>query len=363
MMSNEITFSPDWVSPPGDTILEMLEQQRISLEQFAARLGTTLERIEGIVAGSVAITPEIARNLGIQLGGTPSFWLKRELQFRTGLAKFEEDLDPADVKAWLVNISASEMMRMGWIESTSFNKEKALSALRFFGVSNIKSWHHVYDRSLQGAKFRTSRTFESQPGTLAAWLRQGELESTRLDSLPWDPVLFRKQLESIRGLSLIDDPKEFLPMLQHQCANCGVALSVTRAPKGCRASGATKVLPRNRRLLMLSARFLSDDQFWFTFFHEAGHLLLHTDKQLTIDEIIPESATEEREANEFAERVLIPPSRRDDMLQLEMNPRRIMRFARDLGISPGIVVGQLQHYGKLRSDQFNKLKGRYVWKD
>src|SRR5207248_634028 len=141
----------------------------------------------------------------------------------------------------------------------------AVAVLRFFGVPSLDSWHSVYHEALHPVAFRTSSTFESQPGAIAAWLRQGEHEAASIRCERWDPDKFKEQLQVIRGLTRERNPQVFLPELRRLCAECGVAVVVLRAPKKCRASGASRFLSPGRPLLMLSFRYLSDDHLWFTF--------------------------------------------------------------------------------------------------
>ncbi len=122
-----------------------------------------------------------------------------------------------------------------------------------------------------------------------------------------------------------------------------------------------RFLSLTRPMILLSFRYLSDDQFWFTFFHEAGHLVLHGDRCIFLEGDDTLSTEEEDEANAFAANVLIPPELQAEMLRLPLNGRAVMRFVRKVGISPGIVVGQLQHYGCFRRNQLNNLKRRYTW--
>jgi Zn-dependent peptidase ImmA (M78 family) len=112
---------------------------------------------------------------------------------------------------------------------------------------------------------------------------------------------------------------------------------------------------------MLSFRYLSDDHFWFTFFHEAGHLLLHSQQSIFLESDDMAITLMEQEANNFAAETLVPGDLRAEMLRLRMNPRDIIRFAVQTGISPGIVVGQLQHHKKIAYSRFNRLKRRYKW--
>jgi HTH-type transcriptional regulator/antitoxin HigA len=136
---------------------------------------------------------------------------------------------------------------------------------------------------------------------------------------------------------------------------------IVRAPTGCRASGATRFVSASKALLLLSFRYLSDDHFWFTFFHEAGHLLLHGEKALFLEGAEMSATKEEEEANEFAARVLIPPEFHTALLDLSVNGREVIRFAKFTGVSPGIIVGQLQHHGRVKRNQLNSLKRWFKW--
>jgi len=114
-------------------------------------------------------------------------------------------------------------------------------------------------------------------------------------------------------------------------------------------------------MLLLSFRYLTDDHFWFTFFHEAAHLLLHADKCIFLEGDDKLSTAEEQEANAFAADALIPVEYQEEMLSLPANAIAVIRFAKKVGVSRGIVVGQLQHLGRIRRNQLNNLKQRYSW--
>ena len=215
---------------------------------------------------------------------------------------------------------------------------------------------------LSTAAFRSSPTFESKPGAVAAWLRQGELEAESMPTGTWNATQFEATLQQLRALTRKKNPQEFLPELSKHCAACGVAVVIIRAPTGCRASGVTRFVSPNKALLMLSFRYLSDDHFWFTFFHEAGHLLLHGKEAIFLEGSDLLNTRQEAEANDFAAGVLIPPRFKADLLRLPRNTYEVVRFARRVGISPGIVVGQLQHSGRIKRNELNRLKRRFVWK-
>jgi HTH-type transcriptional regulator/antitoxin HigA len=111
---------------------------------------------------------------------------------------------------------------------------------------------------------------------------------------------------------------------------------------------------------VLSFRYLSDDHFWFAFFHEAGHLLLHGKRALFL-EGYGTTNKEEEEANAFAARMLIPREFQSKLPALRADSLQIIKFARQIGIAPGIVVGQLQHAKLVKPEHLNRLKRRYRW--
>jgi Zn-dependent peptidase ImmA (M78 family) len=116
-------------------------------------------------------------------------------------------------------------------------------------------------------------------------------------------------------------------------------------------------------MIVLSFRYRSDDQFWFTFFHEAAHLLLHGPDAFFLESegeaILGEE--EEREANKFAETMLVPADHAAELLAVGLDKHSIHRSARRIDVAPGVIVGQLQHKGRVAPDRLNWLKRRYAW--
>jgi len=354
-LANTDTFSPDWASAPGETIADILRERNFGIDEFAQRIGQTKEKVSDLLGGRSAITIGIARELERVLGGSVEFWMARDFQYHQQIAT------PEDItNAWVRELPFADMVKFGWLKPTSRSDELA-ACLRFFGVPNVATWHRLYGPLERKFLFRTSPSFDSRPAAVAAWLRQGEIEAEKIRCAPWNAKGFERALSSARGLSRERDPKRFIPPVSQRCAQVGVAIAVVRSPTGCRASGATRFVADEKALLLLSFRYLSDDQFWFSFFHEAGHLLLHSHQETFIEGLeIPNSGAE-NEANQFASHTLIPPQHQPELLRLRHSKFELVRFARRIGISPGIVVGQLQYHGKIKLNHFNGLKRRYQW--
>ena len=82
-------FTPDWISPPGETITDLLEDLGWSQVEFAGRLGCAETQVALMINGEAVIDEELAVRLAEVLGGTNIFWLRREAQYRSKLAQQE----------------------------------------------------------------------------------------------------------------------------------------------------------------------------------------------------------------------------------------------------------------------------------
>ncbi|MBK8522467.1 MAG: ImmA/IrrE family metallo-endopeptidase [Chitinophagaceae bacterium] len=200
--------------------------------------------------------------------------------------------------------------------------------------------------------------------SVSAWLRKGEIEASKINCQPFNQALFEEKLIEIKKLTRKKNPINFIFDLQNICAETGVAVVFVKNPKGCTASGAAYHISEKKAIIILSFRYLSDDQFWFTFFHEAGHILLHK-KGVFVEELNHDGLDdeEEKEANAFSTNILLSKEAQSQLNSLELSMEGIARFAINNGISPGILIGQLQYIGRIGYHQLNGYKRRYTWTD
>ena len=351
-------FTPRWASPPGDTIKTVLDERGWSLDEFAPRLAIDVETLENLLSGVLPLNIEIARNLSKSLGASVEFWMSRDLQYR-------EDLSRLEATRLAESLPIRDMTALGWIPRTSNWKDRLAACLDFFGVPDMANWEQRYGQVLQAAYFRSSSAHKQNREAVVAWLRRAEIAADSITTVNWNRDSFNDSLPEIRHLTKRDDPQDFVPRLVAICAESGVAVSVVRALKGCPVSGAARFISRERAMIALSARYLSDDHFWFTFFHEAGHLVLHNPSRIFVDDLseFDTSIVSEIElqANEFASQVLVPGGIESFLQQQQFTHRDVIRLANAVGTSPGVVLGQIQHVQLRGYDKMNYLKRRYTW--
>ena len=180
------------------------------------------------------------------LGASETFWARREEQYRSDLSRLQQEAALPESIGWLGEIPVKDIERWGWIRPLTNPMAAAEACLRFFGVPSVQAWRQVYGDTLAAA-YRTSPTFKSAPGAVAAWIRQGEIAAAEIECATWDPEGFQRELMALRELTREKDPQEFLPKLIKRCAAYGVAVVVQRAPKLCRASGVVRSSPRRAR--------------------------------------------------------------------------------------------------------------------
>lgn len=358
-MTNSAPFQPDWVSPPGDTISDALAEQDLTQAEFAARTGFTRKHVNDLVRGRATITAETAIKLAAVLGGTSEFWLAREAQYRSALARRDRLAELRSQADWLKGFPKADMFKYGWVKKHADRGEQVEEFLHFFGVASIDTYEAIWSEPL--AAFRTSSKFEKKRGAVAAWLREGERKAAAQRCKPFDKNAVKSALEELRSLTLETEPEHFVPKLTKTCNQVGIAVVFVPTPRGCPASGATKWLTHDKAMLMLSLRHRTHDSLWFSFFHECGHLLLHGKRMLFLEGTDTISERHEEEADAFARDILIPKIHASRLTTLNASKAAVQRFAAEIGIAPGIVVGQMQWSQLLPWSHLNELKVRYAW--
>jgi HTH-type transcriptional regulator/antitoxin HigA len=345
--------NPHLISPPGEVLRDTLDALGMSQVELAERMGRPKKTINEIIKGKAALTPETALQLERVLGIPAGFWNKRDYHYRESQAKQQEIARLRHKVGWLDELPVRDMVKLGWIRPHLDKVRQIQEILTFFGVASPEQWKSLWC----GPKvaFRRSQAFRNDPALLAGWLRMGEIQGRKMECAPYKTSAFTKSLERLRSLTL--KPSKVYPKrLKEICADAGVALVFLPEPPRLSISGATRWISNQKALIQISLRYTTDDQFWLTFFHEAGHILLHGKRDVFL-EGSGSSRSKEEAADAFACNVLVPPQRLEKFLAEGASTRdSVMRFAKEIELSPGVLVGLLQHKGILPHSQLNDLK-------
>lgn len=349
-------YQPDVVTPPGETLQEILNALGMTKAELAERIGKTPKTIGEIIKHGAPITPSTAMGLERVLATPASFWNNRERRYRESLARQEEQKRLGSQVVWLKKLPLRAMIKAGWIKKFRDKVEQLKEVLRYFGVSSPHQWEKLWLSST--ASYRKSRVFASKSEACSVWLRKGELQAQEIACKPYNKEKFRSLLQEIRTLTRAV-PEQFQEKTVPMCADAGVTVVFTPPIEGAPIFGATRWLTPEKALIQLSLHGRFEDLLWFTFFHEAGHILLHGKKAVFIegDDI---QDGQEAEADRFASDFLIPPAAYRKFINSGgfCDAAGVEAFAAQLGISAAIVVGRLHHEKLLPHSHLNHLRRR-----
>ncbi|MFZ4661968.1 MAG: HigA family addiction module antitoxin [Caldilineaceae bacterium] len=333
-------YQPLDVPPPGETVEELLEHFGMSQAELARRMGRPQKTINEIILGKAAITHETALQLERVLGTPAHFWLNGEARYREFLARQEDEQRLREQVDWVKKFPIGAMTELGWLTVDEDPLHQLQALLAFFGIAGPEQFTEL--REAQHGVFRKTQKLENDHYALAAWLRRGEIVAQEIGCHSFDKHQFRATLQTVRALTLrpFDEARNALVTA---CAQSGVAVVLTPELPKIHLSGVARWLTPQKALIQLTCRYKRADHFWFSFFHEAGHLVLHQKSRIFIDTDSYEGE-EEGQANRFAQNELIPPHAYQKFrTQGRPTADAIKCFATEIGIAPGIVVGRLQH--------------------
>ncbi len=347
----DIAIARELISCPGDTLAEHIEYTGMTQAELAERMGRPKKTINEIIQGKAQITPETALQLERVLGIPADFWVEREKRYRLRLAEIDDEETLLQAKEWVKRFPCNAMKTKGWIafEGSSANAGKAL--LSFFNVASPE----VYEKFYHGQVYATATSMSEKNSkdlyAVAAWLRQGERQAELLQVPDYDRNAFEKTLLEIKKL-VISGADHFFPELEELCRKAGVKVVHTPCLPKAPLHGSSRWV-KGSPLIQLSNRLTRKDIFWFTFFHEAAHILKHNKKEIFVEgmDYSIDGKEKEDEANTFAKEWLKSGKDTNDIIETgSFEKQDIKRFGKKFSTQPAIVAGRLAHHGLLQED-------------
>lgn len=351
-------YSPDYAVAPGETLREVIDNLSMTQKELAIRTGLTEQTIIRIIKGVQPITFETANKLEMVTGVPARMWNNLEMHYQEQLSKIRQAKELEQGVDWLKDIPTTELITRGVLSSETLKASKASlvqETLKFYGVSSVDSWHDVWCDPKVAA--RRSDCFETKSGPASAWIRLGELQAQEIACLPYHEERFKDAVQTIRSLTT-KEPDVFIDEIRNVCAKSGVALALVPELKKVPWNGASKWLAPNKAMILLNLRGKGEDIFWFSFFHEAYHVLYGEKKRLYIAETHSKDM-EEQKADRFAADTLIPEIY-NSLITGFATKQEILDLAQRLSLSPGIVAGRYRHLTG-NWTHFNDLTRTYTW--
>lgn len=337
-------------TPPGATIKEQLNDRGMSQKEFAARMDMSEKHISKLINGEVKLTPETAVKLELVLGVPAKFWNNLEAIYREKIVKAEAE-NAMDADAEIAKqFPYSEMAKFGWIPETKDTKEKIIYLRKYFEVVELSL---LGNEQITRIACRRLATTEKSDLALMAWAQEAKIKARDIQTSPINIKELLAAIPELRKMTVLP-PGEFCPQVKQYLVKCGIALVFLPHLKGSFLQGAS-FIDGNKIVVGLTARGKDADKFWFSLFHELAHIILGH-----IGQPNGTSDEDEKAADQWSGDMLIPPGAFECFRRAcDYSEKNVIRFAREQGIAPGIVVGRMQIEGMIKYSMLNDLKEKY----
>ena len=335
-MGNYIEYNDTIAFHPGYYIKEIVDESGLTQEDFAKRLDTTPKNLSLLIRGEQSLSMDIAMKLSRMLGTTVNYWLNLQNAYDVLIAEFksQKELEAErkifeyfDYRFFRENFGLPDLPR---------KKDEQIKALReFFSVATLT----VFTKRDMAVSFRSSTKDLPEASIVKAnaMVQIAINQALKIEAPKFDKKKFEKAVDY--ALTLTTQHGDFYPLIRKAFEDAGVIFVILPNLPGSGINGATKKIGQNVMLMVNDRRFYSDT-FWFTLFHEIGHII-NGDYGITFEN---EHVGQEDAADKYAEDKLIPPGEYEAFVKMnEFSENAIRRFAERIDRDPGIVLDRLQN--------------------
>lgn len=343
-MAKKNEYFPQSISHPGKTLDEKLNELNMGPKEFAIRTGKPEKTISAILNGDSAITPDMAVRFESVLKIPAHFWLNNQRNYNEWIARVKRINSIEEALEWARSFPYAEMAKWGWVPGIRKTEEKVEELFKFFSFSTKRAWENYYYGQKLKVSFRISLKHTKEPYAVSAWLRQGEILAGELSAPNYNAGKFKQNLNLFKNI-MAEQPKYFFKKLQELCLEAGVKVVYTPCLPKAPIHGSTRWMV-NTPLIQLSARYKQNDRFWFTFFHEAGHILLHGKKYISIENVDFDDVDikKEHEADDFAvDWTFSEEQEREVENSFPVTVDDVLAFAKKFNTHPALIIGRFQH--------------------
>ncbi|MFV0577400.1 MAG: helix-turn-helix domain-containing protein [Fusobacterium ulcerans] len=350
---------------PGYYIKELIEEEELTQQEFAKKIGTTPKTISKLLNGEINLSDEVAIGLAIMYKTSVEVWKNLQRKYEDVMNEIKKNEDIKKQIVVLEYIDYNFFVEQKLVEPAKTKKEKIENLCSYFNVASLKS----FDRIDYFTSYRKENTkiYEKNIINSNLWVQTAINEGVKLNiSQHFDKEKLLKSIPEIRKMTL-QSPKVFYPRLKEIFKECGVSFILLPHLKNSKINGAVKWINKEKVILAINVRRKFADIFWFSLFHEIKHVLQKKIAMTILSDGYTEETlqnldkTLENEADEFSKNTLISKEEYEDfVLKSDFSKDSICRFAKSINIHSGIVVGRLQKENIIGYDKYNDLREKYI---
>lgn len=306
-MAQKKKFKAVYAFHPGVTLREKLEEMGMGVKEFAVRTSKPEKTINAVLTGDSSLTPDMAVAFE-QITLIPAhMWLNLQRNYDEYVARQKREsifTDEATI-SWAKSFPYSIMAKLGWVPATRNISEKAVFLLAFFKITTPNAWENLFLNQALKSEFRLSLSGTKDPHSISAWLRRGEILAEKMETKNvYSAELLKRIIPQMVKLAH-SQPGDFAVQLSELCSEVGVKLIYISHIPHAPVNGCARWID-DVPCIQMTDRQKRNDVFWFSFFHEIGHVLLHGKKDVFLEdkEYLNLQKEKEMEADRFASEVL-----------------------------------------------------------
>ncbi len=361
MAEKKTGISHNLIIHPGETIADVLEERGITQAELASRAGVSSAYVSNVIAGKKGISVNFARGLEYALGVPKSFWLNLQANYESELLEANERQTITEEER-LVREDLKDIVKYlrekGIMPRRETKEDSILSLRKILYISNIANLQEM----IPGGAFRMAANTSVNRNVLGAWLRLCQIAGENR-SIParFDRKNIGDFIGEIKGI-MCRENEDLQGELKHVMERYGIDFSIVRNFRGAPVQGYISQKNDGAYQMVLTIRGAFADIFWFSLFHEIGHIV-NGDIGKN-DKFIDEGSDREKEmaADLFARDMLLSPEGYKKFIQRgDFSIGAIQDYAESQSVMPYIVIGRLQKEKYLDYNKYGRYKLRYKW--
>ena len=361
MAVKKIGISRDLIIHPGETILELLEDRSITQAELAASTGVSPAYVSNVIAGKKDISANFAFALEYALDVPKSFWLNLQANYDAELLELNENQTITDDER-VARESLKEIVKFlrdkGLMSQKEKKDESILSLRKILKISNISNLKGL----IPAGAFRVSSSANIDPYVLGAWIRLCQIKGeNRSIKTSFNSTKTDEMIASLKAV-MVDKNADVQEELMNIFSKYGIDFTVVKNFRGAPVQGYVAHKQDGSIQMAVTIRNSYADIFWFSVFHELGHIVNGdiTKQTKFVDYGMDEK--KEEAANQFAREKLINEMDYQVFIkEHDYSIEAIKGFAISQNVMPYIVIGRLQKEKRLQYTKYSKYKLRYKW--
>lgn len=350
---------------PGKLLLTEITKQNMKQKELAIRTGVSEKHISTVINGTKDISAAFARKLDIALGSQSGTWAKYQADYDEYIAEVEEKSgitnDEINIFKGMKEI-VEHFLDTGIMHNHCGDVEKIIQLRKVLCINSLTVIPQITYNAAYRAQVSTSTNID--PYILFAWQKMCEIETRDISvSVPFSSYELLNKIPDIKRQMFKKDPDKAVSALKKIFAECGIAFNVVRHFRGAPVQGFIRQTDSGKVILCVTLRGKGADIFWFSLFHEIGHLI-NGDLNTRFIDFETVNTEMENEADRFARDTLIDPYQYRAFIGSGNYHTLdgIKAFSQQAGIPYWITIGRLHKDGWIEWSRFAHETPKFGWR-